>query len=126
MSGTVRALAKSKSSSVVTCGNCWSGAVVVLIATGRANRSAVGTLVDRTSRYVRLIHLPDGRRAHHLQVGLVAAMADLPTEARRTLTWGQGSEMPATTRSLNGSSTASSTPIPAGRGNARSTRTPTD
>jgi transposase, IS30 family len=70
----------------VTCGNCWSVAVVVLVATGRANRSAIGTLVDRTSLYLRLIHLPDGRRAHHLQVGRVGAMADLPAEARRTLT----------------------------------------
>ena len=67
----------------------WEGDLI----TGRVNRSAIGTLVDRTSRYVRLIHLPDGRRADHLHVGLVRAMCDLPAEARRTLTWDQGSEM---------------------------------
>ena len=67
----------------------WEGDLI----TGRLNRSAIGTLVDRTSRYVRLIHLPDGRRAHHLHAGLVETMGDLPAEARRTLTWDQGSEM---------------------------------
>jgi IS30 family transposase len=67
----------------------WEGDLI----TGRVNQSAIGTLVDRTSRLVRLVHLPEGRRAHHLQAGLVVTMGDLPPEARRTLTWDQGSEM---------------------------------
>ena len=50
-------------------------------------------MVDRASRYVQLIHLPDGRRADHLRAGLVETMGDLPVDVRRTLTWDQGSEM---------------------------------
>jgi len=48
------------------------------VVQARLELDAIGTLVDRTSRYVRLIHLPDGRRAHHLQVGLVGTMCDVP------------------------------------------------
>lgn len=40
----------------------WEGDLIV----GRASRSAIGTLVDRASRYVRLIHLPDGHSAGQL------------------------------------------------------------
>jgi IS30 family transposase len=76
------------------------------LITGRANRSAIGTLVDRTSRYVRLIHLPDGHRAHHLQAGLVGTMGDLPSQARRSLTWDQGSEMACHDQLADCSSTA--------------------
>ncbi|TDB91172.1 IS30 family transposase [Actinomadura sp. KC216] len=67
----------------------WEGDLVV----GRGNRSAIGTLVDRTTRYVKLLHLPDGRTAEHVRDALLHAFADLPAELARSVTWDQGSEM---------------------------------
>jgi IS30 family transposase len=57
------------------------------------SRSAIGTLVDRASRYVRLVHLPDGHRADQLRAALITVLHQLPDTARWTLTWDQGSEM---------------------------------
>jgi IS30 family transposase len=68
----------------------WEGDLI----TGAANRSAIGTLVDRASRFTILLHLP-GRR-HTAEVvcdALVQAMAALPVQLRRSLTWDQGKEM---------------------------------
>jgi IS30 family transposase len=67
----------------------WEGDLI----TGRLNQSAIGTLVDRTSRYVRLVPLHSGHGAVHLRDALIAGLTDLPGNARRTLTWDQGSEM---------------------------------
>jgi IS30 family transposase len=67
----------------------WEGDLI----TGRVNQSAIGTLVDRASRYVKLIHLAGGRSSQELKEALTAAALELPPEARRTLTWDQGSEM---------------------------------
>jgi IS30 family transposase len=67
----------------------WEGDLI----TGRLNQSAIGTLVDRTSRYVRLVPLHIGHGAEHLRDALIAGLTDLPGTARRTLTWDQGSEM---------------------------------
>jgi transposase, IS30 family len=57
------------------------------------SQSAIGTLVDRCSRLVRLIHLPHGHRADQLLEAIEPVLASLPTTARLTLTWDQGSEM---------------------------------
>ncbi|MFD7282195.1 IS30 family transposase [Streptomyces sp. NPDC059862] len=59
---------------------------------GQGNRSAIGTLVDRTTRYVKLLHLPDGRGVEHVRDALLHAFAELPAELARSLTWDQGSE----------------------------------
>jgi transposase, IS30 family len=55
--------------------------------------SAIGTLVDRATRYVRLVHVPEQRRGEDFAVALAGALSDLPPIARRTLTWDQGAEM---------------------------------
>lgn len=55
--------------------------------------SAVGTLVERTTRFVMLLHLPGGHTADIVQEAMVAKMADLPEQLRRSLTWDQGAEM---------------------------------
>ena len=55
--------------------------------------SAVVTLVERTSRYVTLIALPDGWRAEQVRPALTAAMDRLPRRLCRSLTWDQGKEM---------------------------------
>ncbi|WP_327396941.1 IS30 family transposase [Streptomyces phaeochromogenes] len=59
---------------------------------GQGNRSAIGALVERTTRYVKLLHLPDGRGAEHVRDALVHAFAESPAEFARSLTWDQGSE----------------------------------
>ena len=60
---------------------------------GRQGQSAIVTLVDRTTRYVRLVRVPERRSGEDFAAALTAAVADLPPVARRTLTWDQGVEM---------------------------------
>jgi len=67
----------------------WEGDLIV----GKHSRSAIGTLVDRTSRAVRLIHLPCGHGAEAFTDAFGDVLTALPETARRTLTWDQGSEM---------------------------------
>ena len=55
--------------------------------------SAIGTLVERTTRFVMLLHLPDNHGALTVQDAIVTKMAQLPAMLRRSLTWDQGSEM---------------------------------
>ena len=55
--------------------------------------SAVGTLVERRSRYVVLFPLPDGFRADRMRPELTTAILRLPQQLRRSLTWDQGREM---------------------------------
>jgi len=67
----------------------WEGDLI----TGASNKSAIGTLVERATGFVILLHLPDDHGAVAVQTAMIAAMADLPATLRRTLTWDQGSEM---------------------------------
>jgi transposase, IS30 family len=53
----------------------------------------VVTLVERTSRYVTLIALPDGWRAEQVRPALTEAMDRLPRRLCRSLTWDHGKEM---------------------------------
>ncbi len=55
--------------------------------------SRVVRLVERRNRFLRLVHLPEGRGADELRDALAIAVADLPACARLSLTWDQGSEM---------------------------------
>jgi transposase, IS30 family len=59
---------------------------------GKDQRSAIGTLVERRTRMVRLLHLlqRDGAALHD---ALKARMADLPAALLRSITWDQGAEM---------------------------------
>jgi IS30 family transposase len=67
----------------------WEGDLIV----GRSSRSAIGTLVDRRTGYLRLVHPPDGHSAERLRVAMLPILTDLPAQARQTLTRDQGSEM---------------------------------
>ena len=61
---------------------------------GAANRTAIVTLVERTTRYTLLGHLPDA--AHDsgtVRDVVVTALGSMPQHLRRTLTWDQGKEM---------------------------------
>jgi IS30 family transposase len=63
------------------------------LITGAANRSAIGTLVERTTRYVLLVHLPNEHTASATRDGVTKVMGHLPAQLRRSLTWDQGKEM---------------------------------
>ena len=66
----------------------WEGDLIV----GPHNRSAIGTLVERQTRYVKLLHLPAHNSSELLTV-LVRTLNELPPPLRRTVTWDQGTEM---------------------------------
>lgn len=55
--------------------------------------SAIGTLVERTTGYLILIHLPEGRSAEAVAAAITRKLIGFPYQLRRTLTWDQGSEM---------------------------------
>lgn len=67
----------------------WEGDLII----GKAHQSAIGTLVERSSRFVTLVHLPDGRLPSQVRDALVQTVSTLPAQLRRSLTWDQGSEM---------------------------------
>ena len=62
---------------------------------GVGNRSAIGTLVERSSRSLILVHLPGGRTAVAVQDALTQVFTGLPPGLRRSLTWDQGKELSA-------------------------------
>lgn len=64
-----------------------------LIEGSVASKSAIGTLVERTTGFVMLLHLPDGHRAEQVSQAMVATMSQLPAILRLTLTWDRGTEM---------------------------------
>lgn len=55
--------------------------------------TAIATLVERSSRYVQLVALPDGYKADAVRVALAASISRLPEQLRRSVTWDQGKEM---------------------------------
>src|SRR5262245_46343244 len=67
----------------------WEGDLIL----GKNGASAIGTLVERSTRFVMLLHLPRRRDAATVQQEMTAQMMALPQHLRRSLTWDQGSEM---------------------------------
>ncbi|MEA2185752.1 MAG: transposase, family [Solirubrobacteraceae bacterium] len=66
------------------------GRAILII--GKKNLSAIGTLVERTTGYTMLMHLPDGYKAEQVRDALAAKIQTLPEAAAR-VTWDQGPEM---------------------------------
>ena len=66
----------------------WEGDLLV----GKDNKSAVATLVERSTRYVLLAQLDD-QRAETVRDALIERVATLPEQLWRSLTWDQGREM---------------------------------
>lgn len=66
----------------------WEGDLIV----GRAQGSVIGTLVERRTRTIRLLHMPQ-RDADTLHTAVIARMSDLPAELVRSITWDQDIEM---------------------------------
>ncbi|MEV6940409.1 IS30 family transposase, partial [Streptomyces sp. NPDC051132] len=69
----------------------WEGDLII----GKDSRSAIGTLVERSTRYLMLVHLPAGHNAAETREALAQAAATLPPHLLRSLTWDQGPEMAA-------------------------------
>lgn len=67
----------------------WEGDLII----GKGNGSAIGTLVERSTNYTMLIHLPDGYKAEQMRDALTAKIKTLPGALRHSLTWDQGIEM---------------------------------
>jgi IS30 family transposase len=67
----------------------WEGDLI----TGMHNKTAIGTLVERTTRFVMLLHLPVDHGAVAVREAIAAAILTLPAELRRSLTWDQGVEL---------------------------------
>ncbi len=66
----------------------WEGDLII----GKQGRSAIGTLVERKTRYLILMHL-NGQSAEEVEKAMVAATKRLPETLWKSLTWDQGSEM---------------------------------
>ena len=67
----------------------WEGDLIV----GRHNRTAIGTLVERSTGWTILVHLPEGYKSDQVRDPLIAQLLTVPAPLRRTLTWDQGAEM---------------------------------
>jgi IS30 family transposase len=114
----------------------WEGDLLIGL-----ERSAIGTLVERTTRFTLLIHLPreEGYRHKHtvkngpalagygavtMKNALAATITTLPEQLGRSLTWDRGKEMSAHAQFKIETGIRCSSPIPTAPGNAARTKTP--
>ena len=67
----------------------WEGDLIV----GPCSRSAIGTLVERSTRFTILLHLPGRHTAEEVAEAMIREMGQLPEHLRRSLTWDRGTEM---------------------------------
>ncbi|MFE0704129.1 IS30 family transposase [Streptomyces sp. NPDC058872] len=67
----------------------WEGDLVI----GKDGKSAIGTLVERATRYVMLLHLPGNHSTEAVLTALTSSVQTLPAQLMRSLTWDQGTEM---------------------------------
>jgi len=67
----------------------WEGDLII----GKEGLSAIGTLVERTTGYVMLLHLPERHGAVEVRDQMIDAIWKMPAQLRRTVTWDQGIEM---------------------------------
>ena len=65
----------------------WEGDLII-----GTHKSAIGTLVERHTRYVMLFQVPDNT-AESVRVALTETIKKLPEHLRKSLTWDQGKEM---------------------------------
>ncbi|MGW3636144.1 IS30 family transposase [Streptomyces sp. NPDC005122] len=67
----------------------WEGDLIL----GEGSRSAVGTLVERSTRLTLLLHLPAGKSAEQVETAMRETISRFPAALARTITWDQGAEM---------------------------------
>jgi IS30 family transposase len=68
----------------------WEGDLVL---GSTASASAIGTLVERATGFLMLLHLAENHTADTVATAMIAKMSELPEQLRRSLTWDQGHEM---------------------------------
>ena len=64
-----------------------------LLMGNRQSAAAIATLVERSTRYLQLVALPEGTEAERVCEALAQSITTLPAQLRRSLTWDQGHEM---------------------------------
>jgi IS30 family transposase len=69
----------------------WEGDLIV----GKDSGSAIGTLVERSTGFVMLLHLPERHGAIEVRDQMITAIGKMPASLRKTVTWDQGMEMAA-------------------------------
>jgi transposase, IS30 family len=67
----------------------WEGDLII----GKNGKSAIGTMVERSTRFTMLLHLPGNHTAETVRAAMTAKIVQLPAELARSVTWDQGSEM---------------------------------
>ena len=67
----------------------WEGDLIL----GTGSRSAIGTLVERSTRFTILLHLPGRHTADEVADAMIREMKHLPDHLRRSITWDRGSEL---------------------------------
>ena len=67
----------------------WEGDLIM----GSNNKTAIGTLVKRATRYTMLVHIPHGHDVERVRDRLLEVIATLPKHVRGSLTWDHGSKM---------------------------------
>lgn len=67
----------------------WEGDLIV----GAGSTSAIGTLVERSTRFTVLLHLPDRHDAVTVAEAMIREMGHLPEHLRRSITWDRGTEL---------------------------------
>ena len=70
------------------CGH-WEGDLII----GKHGESQIGTLVERSSRFVILLHLPERRDAATVATEMIRQMGRVPDHLRLSVTWDQGKEL---------------------------------
>lgn len=67
----------------------WEGDLIM----GTTGGVAVGTLVERSTRFTILLHLPERHDSETVAAAMIREMSDLPEHLRRSLTWDRGTEL---------------------------------
>lgn len=67
----------------------WEGDLII----GTGSGSAIGTLVERTTRFTILLHLPERHTADEVAKAMIATMKELPDHLLRSITWDRGVEL---------------------------------
>jgi IS30 family transposase len=100
----------------------WEGDLIM----GAGNGSAIGTLVERSTRFVMLLHLPDGHSAEKVNAAMSAKIRQLPGFLARSITWDQGTEMKKHAQFTVDTGVQVYFCDPRSRGSGARTKTPTD
>ena len=98
----------------------WEGDLIM----GKDNLSAVGTLVERSTRYTLLLHLGAGKDALSVKEAMKKAIRTLPSKLVKTITWDQEGEMGRHVDFTIETKSPSTSAIPTRLGNADRTKTP--